>query len=163
MDTLLIPATQEFPFQLDEQGVVWRFSWRYMKWAVARPGLREDGYQMITWKSTHQKREMRFFHRVVWRLWFGEIPAGLEIDHINGIKDDNRIENLRLVTHRQNILYARERLGDWGVKNRKLTDEQRALVFSLPSDSDWKGMAEQWGVHKVTLLNLRVKARKLTQ
>lgn len=29
-------------------------------------------------------------------------PKGLEVDHINHIRDDNRIENLRLLTRRQN-------------------------------------------------------------
>lgn len=41
-------------------------------------------------------------HRLIWIYFNGEIPYGLQIDHINGIKDDNKIENLRLVTHTQN-------------------------------------------------------------
>ena len=36
------------------------------------------------------------FHRVVWLLETGEWPDG-EIDHINGDRADNRMENLRLV------------------------------------------------------------------
>lgn len=42
------------------------------------------------------------YHRIVWELVFGPIPKGLQIDHINGNKIDNRIENLRLVTNREN-------------------------------------------------------------
>lgn len=34
---------------------------------------------------------------MAWIYCFGEIPDGLQIDHINGIKTDNRICNLRLV------------------------------------------------------------------
>lgn len=36
-------------------------------------------------------------HRIVWTMFNGEIPSGMEIDHINGVRHDNRIENLRLV------------------------------------------------------------------
>lgn len=40
-------------------------------------------------------------HRLVW-LWFNGVPPESHIDHINGVRDDNRIENLRLVTPSQN-------------------------------------------------------------
>jgi hypothetical protein len=40
-------------------------------------------------------------HRVSWALYYGEWPSN-QIDHINGIRDDNRIENLRDVSHQQN-------------------------------------------------------------
>lgn len=41
-------------------------------------------------------------HRVVWEEAYGPIPYGKEIDHINGIRHDNRLDNLRLVTRSQN-------------------------------------------------------------
>ena len=41
-------------------------------------------------------------HRYVWEQHNGPIPDGMQIHHINGIKNDNRIENLALVTIRQN-------------------------------------------------------------
>jgi hypothetical protein len=41
-------------------------------------------------------------HRLVWIYFYGDIPAGMEIDHINNIKRDNRIENLRCVTKSKN-------------------------------------------------------------
>ena len=42
-------------------------------------------------------------HRVIWEMFNGAIPTGLGIDHINLIRDDNRIENLQLLTPKQNI------------------------------------------------------------
>ncbi len=42
-----------------------------------------------------------FAHRAAWALHFGEWPDGF-LDHINGVKDDNRIANLRIATHSQN-------------------------------------------------------------
>lgn len=45
-------------------------------------------------------------HRIIWEMHNGKIPDGMEIDHINHIKTDNRIENLRLVSHKQNLSNA---------------------------------------------------------
>ena len=41
-------------------------------------------------------------HRLVYETFVGEIPNGYEIDHINTIRDDNRLDNLRDVTHADN-------------------------------------------------------------
>lgn len=41
-------------------------------------------------------------HRIVWEAFNGEIPEGYEIDHINAKRDDNRLDNLRCVTHKDN-------------------------------------------------------------
>lgn len=40
-------------------------------------------------------------HRIIWKWYYGEDPKFL-IDHINGIKDDNRICNLREATILEN-------------------------------------------------------------
>jgi len=41
-------------------------------------------------------------HRIIWCYHFGPIPSKLQIDHIDGNKKNNMIENLRLATHSQN-------------------------------------------------------------
>lgn len=41
------------------------------------------------------------YHRLVWRIAYGEYPKG-DIDHINGVRDDNRLENLRDVSSYEN-------------------------------------------------------------
>lgn len=60
-------------------------------------------------------------HRVVWALVNGEWPRGT-IDHINGIKTDNRPENLRDVPHFENMRNQRLRsnnsTGEVGVFRR---------------------------------------------
>ena len=41
-------------------------------------------------------------HRLAWFYVYGEWPTG-ELDHINRVRDDNRIENLREATRSQNM------------------------------------------------------------
>lgn len=43
-----------------------------------------------------------YIHRITWELLRGKIPDGLEIDHINGDRSDNRIDNLRVVNRALN-------------------------------------------------------------
>lgn len=40
-------------------------------------------------------------HRIIWAMNYGD-PHNFEIDHINGKRSDNRLENLRLVTRAEN-------------------------------------------------------------
>lgn len=41
-------------------------------------------------------------HHVVWCMWFGNLPEQ-DIDHINGLKFDNRLTNLREVSRKTNV------------------------------------------------------------
>lgn len=52
------------------------------------------------------KRKAYSAHRAAWALHYGEWPSG-HIDHINGIRDDNRIENLRLANAAENAMNRR--------------------------------------------------------
>lgn len=53
------------------------------------------------WKICINKRRY-FAHRLAWMICNGLPPNGMDIDHINGKRDDNRIANLRLATRSQN-------------------------------------------------------------
>lgn len=45
---------------------------------------------------------LRRAHRIIWEMHYGPIPKGMEVDHKNTIRYDNRIQNLRLATPEQN-------------------------------------------------------------
>lgn len=60
--------------------------------------------------GTLSKRKL-FAHRVIWAVVYGEWPAG-DVDHINGDRSDNRLANLRAVSHVQNTRNQRQRVNN---------------------------------------------------
>lgn len=50
-----------------------------------------------------EKRRKYYQHRFVYEVFRGPIPRCFEIDHRNSIRDDNRISNLQILTHKENV------------------------------------------------------------
>lgn len=48
------------------------------------------------------KHKLNLCHRIVWELHNGEIPDGMFIDHLDGDRFNNNINNLRLTTRQGN-------------------------------------------------------------
>lgn len=121
--------------------------------------VRFDGYCYI---SINYKKHGR--HRVVWEMFNGEIPKGMQIDHINGVPGDDRIENLRVVNNRDNH------------KNMKLNSKNKSGVHGVYMNNKGKWIArvsfrlEKGGKQKVkylyhgdcyeTAVKLRLEAEK---
>lgn len=73
-------------------------------------------------------------HRVVWALHTGEWPPDdIQIDHINGIKNDNRPVNLRLANNSQNQMnipsFQKPKSGLKGVYFDRKTSKWRAMIM----------------------------------
>lgn len=75
-------------------------SWK-VRWYKARPGD-EAGWIKDGYRELCVKRMLFKGHRVAWAMVHGECPVDMQIDHINGVRDDNRICNLRLADNSQN-------------------------------------------------------------
>lgn len=59
--------------------------------------------------------------RLIYSTWMGEIPAGLEVDHLNRKRNDDRLSNLRLTTHSGNLKNRKTRCrNSWGATDRVL-------------------------------------------
>lgn len=70
-------------------------------------------------------------HRIIWFYHYGEWPNG-QVDHINGIRTDNRLANLRVVSQAENLRNTKRRVnnssGTSGVSWNPLTKTWRVRV-----------------------------------
>jgi hypothetical protein len=75
-------------------------------------GSSRNGYLRVTING-----KIYSIHRLVWENYKGEIPEGMVIDHIDGNRSNNNIENLRCVSQSENIKnsYQSGRNGTVGV------------------------------------------------
>jgi hypothetical protein len=92
-------------------------------------------------------------HRLVYETYVGVIPAGMVINHLNGIKTDNRLCNLELCTYKENSQHM-VRMGlnkpCYGETNgmSKLKDNQISDVYKLLSlGYNNEAIAELYNLH----------------
>jgi|DEB0MinimDraft_6_1074348.scaffolds.fasta_scaffold124969_2 hypothetical protein len=61
----------------------------------------KDGYSICS-ITKNGCRKMIKVHRIVYESFFGDIEKGLHVDHIDGNKQNNKLENLQAITPREN-------------------------------------------------------------
>ena len=63
----------------------------------------KSGYMLCMVRKHRQNGQKGYsVHRFVYECFNGIIPDGKVIDHVNNIKDDNRLCNLQLMSHQEN-------------------------------------------------------------
>ena len=83
---------------------------RRVKEKILKPLITRNGYYLIgLYKNSIQK--FYYVHRLVWEAFNDQIPEGLQVNHINEVKTDNRLENLNLMTAKENM--------NWGSRNER--------------------------------------------
>ena len=67
-------------------------------------GFNSRGYRRVG-LLTNGTRDTPFIHRLVFLHFVGPIPSDRQIHHKNSLRDDNRVENLELVTPQENLYH----------------------------------------------------------
>lgn len=131
------------------------------KGIVLRQKAYHGGYMCVC-LCKDNKRSTKSVHRLV-ALAFVPNPYGKpEVNHIDGIRYNNRADNLEWVTRSENERHAFQVLGKepnrpWAGKPRKFARVfSDAEVIAIRSDKrPSRQVADGYGVSKTTILNIR--------
>lgn len=100
-------------------------------------------------------------HKLVWEAFNGRVPNGMQINHKNGVKNDNRLENLEVCTPSENTRHGFRVLGRAPVKNphpgsrngrARLSEHDIPVIRKrLATGEDMKRIAEAYNVNHATI------------
>lgn len=113
-------------FKVERDGKVYRK--KGTTYNLIMGSKKETGYLVYdTGSIMRNKVKFRFklsLHRIVACAYLGldYTNKKLCLDHINGIRDDNRVENLRIVSHQQNS-FNRKNVKGFTIRNKKYVAE----------------------------------------
>jgi hypothetical protein len=116
-----------------------------------------NGYQHVD-LSIQDKKTRFLIHRLVATAFLGKPDFNAEVNHKDGIKTNNRMENLEWVTRGQNISHAyrtslRVHADVGGSKNprAKLTEAQVKEIRELKGVIGQREIAKRYGVARTTI------------
>jgi len=100
----------EWLYQVSDLGDIFKLPDRqYLKWKILNKQTDKWWYKYV-WLSNNIKRKMTKVHRLVALTFIPNPENKTQVNHINWIKYDNRVENLEWCTPRENIIHSFEKL-----------------------------------------------------
>lgn len=134
-----IPSPSELRALLDYNPQTGALTWRTRKgdgretsrWNSRYAGREAGGINAIGYRNISIFGRSYSAHRLIWAIAYGEWPED-EVDHINNVRHDNRIANLRQATTSQNAMNRLRRsdnkAGYKGVRFYKRTGRWMASI-----------------------------------
>ena len=96
------------------------------------PFVSKQGYKRVNlWKNNKSKKFS--VHRLVWETFNGIVPDGLQVNHIDENKLNNRLDNLNLMTHTEN--------NNWGTGNKRRSETLKKPVLQYTVDGE---LVKEW-------------------
>jgi hypothetical protein len=106
----------------------------YFESKTLKPDLTSRGYLQVK-LYTPDKKANFLCHRLVAMAFIPNLENKQQVNHKNGIKTDNRVENLEWVTRSENQIHSYRVLGNNG--NIKLTKDQATEIITTPHFRNW--------------------------
>lgn len=139
---------------------------RYGKFKTMMPTTNSTGYMAVGLIDKNNIRKKCLIHRIVALAFIPNPENKKTVNHINGIKSDNRVENLEWNTHQENVIHSYKSglkiptRGVQFVSRCKLNEGKVVEIRKLKSDGfTYKKIALQFDVAEQTVMDV-VKRRR---
>ena len=73
---------------------------------ILSPKTKSNGYKEVNLMIERNKGVSKYVHRIIATTFLGEIPKGFNINHKDGNKSNNNLDNLEIVSFSENIKHA---------------------------------------------------------
>ena len=93
---------------------------------ILLPSINNSGYKIYTLSKPGSKLVCRTIHRMVATAFIPNPHNLSDVNHIDEDKNNNIVDNLEWVSHRENVIYSKSRRSST-LKGRRLTYEQKCI------------------------------------
>lgn len=100
---------------------------KFYKETILKPGKSNYGYLGVSMSPKNKKCIQILVHRIVAMAFIPNPEDKKQVNHINGIKTDNRVSNLEWTTPKENIIHSFNHLGRKAAPGRRIYGKSNPL------------------------------------
>lgn len=101
----------------------------FKKGRVKTQHLNSRGYKEVGLYKGKRTQYRVQIQRLVWQAFYGQIPEGMQVNHINEVKTDNHLENLNLLSPKEN--------SNWGTRNQRISKSKEKPIVQYDLEGNY--------------------------
>lgn len=116
---------------------------------------RDDGrYVSCVFNLKGCKNFSKDLHRVVYETFKGDVPKGYVVHHIDDNPKNNKLSNLKVITHKENIMIGMNKT-DRSKWSKRLTNNEKTTIKGMYAlGMTYIEIAKKMGVSRITVENV---------
>lgn len=117
-------------YKIYEDGTIWSKHFKkFCKFTETK-----DEYLRGTFKNEDGSFDSYLINRVIYYFFKGDIPENMKVNHIDENKKNNSINNLNLLTHKDNC--------NWGTRNERISKSHTGVKIGPMKEETKRKISE---------------------